>query len=226
VRLYRWALSSELSSSPDILAYMDASAWIALAAATVTSAALFYAGRAANAARELSRSAKDQTELQRRLRIDAAQPYIWVDIGPDEQHGQLLLLMIGNSGPTVATNVRVTFAPALDIPRSDTAPSSARGADARDLLRRGIASLPPGRVMRWTLGIAQQVLDDGYALPYTATITADGPFGPLPPLAYTINVDDVRHTLAVPAGTLHGVAQAVQGLTKTVDQLAKGFERS
>jgi hypothetical protein len=194
---------------------MDASTWVALVATLVALVALFYTGRAANAAREQSRSAKDQTELQRQLRVDAAQPYVWVDIRPDDQHAQLLLLVVGNSGPTVATNVKVTFAPDLEIPRSSTAPNSSRGADARDLLRRGIASLPPGRVMHWVLGVAHQLIDDGYALPYTATVTADGPFGSLPPLSYTINVDDLRFTHAVPTGTLHGVTQALQSLNQS-----------
>jgi hypothetical protein len=142
-----------------------------------------------------------------------------VDIRPDDQHAGLLLLVVGNSGPTVATDVKVTFAPELDIPGSPTSPNSSRGADARDLLRRGIKSLPPGRTMQWTLGVAHQLISDGYALPYTATVAACGPFGPVPSLTYTINVDDLRYTLAVPPGTLHGVTKSVESLTKSVDQL-------
>lgn len=205
---------------------MDASAWISLVATVVAVAALICSWVLARASRQQAASAKDQAEITRQLRIDSAQPYVWVDMRPDEQHAGLLVLMVGNSGPTVATDVRVTFQPDLDIPRSATVPNNSRGADARDLLRRGIKSLPPGRVMQWNLGAVHQLINDGYALAYTATITAEGPFGPTPRLAYTIDVEDIRYTLAVPPGTLHGVTQAVQSLTRSVDQAVREFRNA
>jgi hypothetical protein len=185
---------------------MNANAWIALLAVAITPATLFYVRRSANASRL-------QTQLQRQLRIDAAQPYVWVDLRPDEEHGQFLLLIIGNSGPTVATQVKVTFEPQLEIPRV----GNSRGDEARDLLARGIASLPPGREMKWLLGVTSQLISGGYALAYTATVRAHGPFGEIRPLTYTIHLDDLRHTLAVPNGTLNGVAGAVASLTAAVE---------
>jgi hypothetical protein len=193
---------------------MDANAWIAIAAAAIGLGALYYTERAANASRSQATTSKEQTALQRQLRIDAAQPYVWVDLRPDEEHGGLLLLVVGNSGPTVATQVKVTFEPALDLPTTQTF----KAAEARQLLARGIASLPPGREMRWNLGVVHQLISDGYAIGYTATVQAVGPFGPIPPLTYTINLDDLRHTLAVPDGTLHGVADAIR---KLADQLTR-----
>jgi hypothetical protein len=84
------------------------------------------------------------------------------------------------------------------------------------VLRRGIASLPPGRLMQWVLGVAHQVIEDGYAIAHTATVRADGPFGPLDPLSYTIQLDDLRHVLAVPPGTLNGIRVAIDRLTKAI----------
>ncbi len=88
---------------------------------------------------------------------DAAQPYVWVDLRPDE-HAQLLLL-VGNSGPTVATDVRAYVEGDIDVV-----------GDAR------------------------------------------GPFGPIPTLRYAVDPADIRASLAVPPGTLNGVAWAVKDL--------------
>jgi hypothetical protein len=44
---------------------------------------------------------------------------VWVDIRGDDGQDQALLLLLGNSGPSIARNVKVTFDPAppsiLDI---------------------------------------------------------------------------------------------------------------
>ena len=77
---------------------MSAEAWIAGGAALIALVALYFTGIAAKAA-------KDQTKIQRQLRIDAAQPYVWIDLRENTKVGSTLMLVIGNSGPTVATNV-------------------------------------------------------------------------------------------------------------------------
>ncbi len=199
---------------------MTADSWVALGAAVIALGSLFFAGRAANAAKAQTQVARDQTDLQRQIRVDAAQPYVWIDLRPDDEHGKFLLLIVGNSGPTVATQIRVTFDPRLELPSEGTS----HGAEARELLARGISSLPPGRQMKWKLGIASQLIADGYALAYTATVLGDGPFGPLEPLTYTIHLDDIRSTLAVPDGTLNGVALAVKSLTKAVENVSAALE--
>jgi hypothetical protein len=83
------------------LASLSPEAWFAGAAAVIALVALFFTGIA-------SKAAADQTKIQRQLRIDAAQPYVWADIRPETAQAGLLRLEIGNSGPTVATNIRVT----------------------------------------------------------------------------------------------------------------------
>lgn len=75
---------------------MDTGSWLTALAVIVAGAALFYAARAANAARE-------QTKVQQQLRMDAVQPYVWADLRPSEEHGQFIMLDIGTSGSPSAT---------------------------------------------------------------------------------------------------------------------------
>ncbi len=73
---------------------LDASAVVALVAAAISLAALVASAHQARSARLQARSATDQvnearaqTELQRQIQRDAAQPYIWVDVRPDDGRG-------------------------------------------------------------------------------------------------------------------------------------------
>jgi hypothetical protein len=92
--------------------------WVALGAAVsilsllVAGFSLIYVRRSANASRE-------QTKQQKQAAKDAAQPMLWVDVRGDDGQGQALVLLLGNSGPSVARNVKVILDPAppatLDI---------------------------------------------------------------------------------------------------------------
>ena len=85
--------------------------WVALGAAVsilsllVAGFSLIYARRSANASRE-------QTKQQKQAANDAAQPMVWVDIRGDDGQGQALVMLLGNSGPSIARNVKVVFDPA------------------------------------------------------------------------------------------------------------------
>jgi hypothetical protein len=190
----------------------------ALVAAIIAAIALWYTRLATRAAQRQVAAAEDQTQLQRQLRIDAAQPYVWIDIRPSDEHAQLLVLYLGNSGPTVATDVRVTFDPAIQL--------GGRHVEATEQLTRGILALPPGRVMHWQLGVSNQQVPAASPDGYLVRITGDGPFGPLDPLEYLLDVAAFGFTLGTASGTLHGVAVAIE---KGVDKLinaAKHLEAS
>ena len=90
--------------------------------------------RSAAAAERAAAAAEQQTEIQMQLRKDAAQPYVWIDVRPDDMSDVLLNLVIGNSGPTVAQNVRATIDPPLDAIDQ----LKDRAETAQDLLARGI----------------------------------------------------------------------------------------
>jgi hypothetical protein len=87
--------------------------WVAIGAALIALAALYFSWRSARAADRSALAAERQTKIQEQLRIDTAQPYVWVDIRPDESQGRMLNLVVGNSSPTVAEKVRVKVNPNL-----------------------------------------------------------------------------------------------------------------
>lgn len=159
-------------------------------------------------------AAREQTRLQREQAQAAAQPYVWADVQPDSQVGHLLQLVVSNSGPTVATNVRVTFHPALPA-----APTHAdRVCDLQNVLATGLSSIAPQRSFRWTLGVSHQVFGDAPLRPLSIRVEADGPFGPLEPLEIPVDFNEWAHARDAPDGSLHHVRRAIEGLTKAVQK--------
>ena len=89
-------------------------------------------------------------------------------------------------------------------------------------LNSGLASLPPGRTISWSMGVANAVFQPALQLSYTVTINASGPFGPLEPLTYTIDLNDIKWSrVAAATGTLYGVTRAVKDLGKTIKEITK-----
>lgn len=201
---------------------MDTQTVIAIIAAVIAAGALFYsmqstkaAKKAADATKEQAEAAKEQTEIQRTLRIDAAQPYVWADVRPDAEEGILLNLVVGNTGPTVARNVRVEIDPLLP-----TIEELKGSAAAIDRLATGISSLPPGRIHTWLLGQGFNLLFENHGPQrHTFTIYADGPFGPVPPISYVIDLADWRGQVARATGSLNQISKAIDGLARKVDGL-------
>jgi hypothetical protein len=64
-----------------------------------------------------------------------------------------MMLVVGNSGPTVATDIKVTIEPPLP---SIEQLQGARAAQER--LAEGFKSLPPGRTLGWWLGQGWNVI--------------------------------------------------------------------
>ena len=88
---------------------MDVSSVAAIVAAIASWAAVAVALIAIRPARRSAKASEEQTDIQREIARQSAQPYVWADIQPDRQQGTLIHLIVGNSGPTVARNVRVTI---------------------------------------------------------------------------------------------------------------------
>lgn len=195
---------------------MSPSTWAAVAAAAAVAAtaiaglALRYAAHAAKATEDQARATEEQTQIQRQLRIDAAHPYVWADLRPDDAVGTLINLVVGNSGPTVATNVRVK----IDPPLHAIEQLRERVTAAQRFLSTGVRSLSPGRSLTWPLGQGFNLLTGGQAMAYTFTITADGPFGAVPPLTYVIDMSNWEGMVARPSGSLHELTRAVARLPR------------
>ena len=184
--------------------------WVALGAAVsilslmVAGFSLIYVRRSANASRE-------QTKRQKQAAKDAAQPMLWVDIRGDDGQDQALVLLLGNSGPSIARNVKVTFDPAP--------PSTLDIKPILEILKQGIASLAPGRTMQWALGAPHNATDWDAHKAYRVRIEAEGPFGAIEPLEYVISVDDLVGSRAAPPGNLHAVAAELHEMTKATKEL-------
>ena len=76
---------------------------------------------------------------------------LWLDIRGDDGQAQALVMLLGNSGPSIARNVKVTLDPAP--------PSTLDIKPILKILKQGIASLPPGRTMQRALGAAHNTSD-------------------------------------------------------------------
>ncbi len=145
----------------------------------------------------------------------ALQPYVWVDLRPRDD-GSMLVLVVGNAGPTVATNVRVTFEP----PLSSVVPTEER-EDAERLehhLAAGLRSVTPKRTFAWNLGMAHAYFPDDSKVPDVhIRVTGEGPRGPLEPLEYALAMEDLKYQSA----RAHGVSVLEQPLKKIQEAVAR-----
>lgn len=183
--------------SPELIVSVVAAA-IALLSAAFAGASFWQAKRSADAA-------EAQVAGMRETNIAAAQPYVWADVQLDQVDGYVLNLVLGNSGPTFAENVRVNFDPPL--PREAWADHLTSNAITR--LREGVGSLAPGRTVAWSLGGSPQILESSQPQVHRVTVDADGPFGPVPTFAYVIDLSDYREMEAQPAGSIYELTRAV-----------------
>ena len=177
------------------------------------------ARRSADSSERAASTAEEQTAIQSAIRRSSAEPALWADLRADERYGQLLRLVVGNSGPTVATRVTVTF----DPPLTDTEMPSDGIHLGEAVLRHGLASLPPGRQVAWSGGFTGTFFTENAESPlsWEVTINADGPFGPLEPLTYTIDLKGLEQSNAAPPGTLHGVAEELKEVRKQLKTLTE-----
>jgi hypothetical protein len=184
--------------------------WVALGAA-VSILSLLVAGFSLIYVRRSAKASREQASQQKQAVKAAAQPMLWVDIRGDDGQGQALVLLLGNSGPSIARNVKVTFDPAP--------PSTLDIKPILQILKQGIASLPPGRTMQWALGAAHNTSDWDAHKAYRVRIEAEGPFGAMEPFEYVISVDDLDGLWPAPPGNLHAVAAELHEMTKATKEL-------
>lgn len=194
---------------------MDASAAVALAAALIALVALYFTWRQV-------RTAEEQTSIQREIQRDAAQPYVWVDVRLHEQHGSFFMLVLKNEGPTVATDVAVSFDPPMPSIWRGDAEIGVTDADEPGVISR-FSSLPPGRTMQWRLGLPSDILAtitdrDRTGGRFTVTITAQGPTGATTPHRYVIDLLEYMGAAQSAPGTPLSIAKAIDANTKTIEK--------
>ncbi len=145
----------------------------------------------------------------RESNIAAAQPYVWADVRAADDQGVLVDLVVGNSGPTVAKDVRVEFDPPLTTKGGHAEQLTVQ---AMDRMRNGMRSLAPGKTLYWHLGSGPVLLESEQPQVHRVTVNADGPFGPVPQMTYEIDLSDFRESNSRPSGTLHRLTEAVEGV--------------
>jgi hypothetical protein len=173
--------------------------------------------RSAAAAEESRRIAEQQLSNAVLAQEAAMQPYVWADLRPRDD-GQMLVFVVGNAGPTVATDVRVKFDPPLE----DVVPEGRRERAhlVADRLSEGLRSIAPGRTFMWNLGVGIAFFsseEGDSAADLAVTVSAVGPAGRLDPVEYVIALEDLRHQ----ASRAVGVALLEQPLKRIADALKK-----
>lgn len=171
--------------------------------------------------REQVAAAREQTQLQRELSREAAQPYVWADIQPDMQQGTTMQVVVGNSGPTVASNVRITFDPPL--PASEGKEETV--LKVQRMLSEGMKSLAPGRIIRWSLGPGFDLLASEEPQVRTVRVSAEGPFGQLPETEIRVDISQIRQSRDAPDGSLHHVRGSIKDLTQVIEKIGKSLKR-
>ncbi|HEY9290198.1 MAG TPA: hypothetical protein VIP98_02855 [Microlunatus sp.] len=202
---------------------------ISILALPFTAWAARAAARQAKAARDQTQiqrdqvaAAREQTELQRELARNASQPYVWADIQPDMQQGTVMHVVVGNSGPTVARNVKVTFEPGLPAGQQQ----SEKIESVQRTLASGLRSLAPGRVLGWSLGAGFDLLSSDVPQLRKVRVEGDGPRGSLDVLEFEIDITEWRQARDAPDGSLHHVRGAIKDLTKAVAKIDSTIKRA
>lgn len=179
--------------------------------------------RAAQA--ESLRLAQIQLENSVKAHQDSTQPYVWADLRPREDGSGLMLFIVGNSGPTTATDVRIEFQPAFNYVVPTDRVKDAHHVE--ETLTKGLSSLPPGKVIGWSVGLSWDFFGEkkGPESSFEITIRAMGPHGELEPLVYGISLDSMKEQALRPVGLglvekpLNAVEKRLEAISKTLDKI-------
>ncbi|GAA2166338.1 hypothetical protein GCM10009727_85820 [Actinomadura napierensis] len=137
----------------------------------------------------------------------------------------MFVLVIENTGPTVARNVRIRFNPPLERVGETSRPNWKPIRNSL-LLTNGIALMPPGRRMEWFFDLTHERFASTLPMQYTATVEADGPFGAVETLTYKIDMAVYGGINRLGAKTTHDGVKALEELVKATGQLANTLSRS
>ena len=205
---------------------MDAGNWITLAAVVVAIIATVPAYVSLRFARAAADSAVAQTDLQRQIAHEARMPMLWADIRPHPEARSVMCLFVGNAGPTTAHDVRAVIEPRI-------LPGDVKFACdvAQDAAAAGIAAVPPGRTLEWSLGLGHDLLNvTGQPEEFTVTVTGRASDGTTLCDSFVTRFEDIRHTRAAD-GSLERIAQQMKhlltearNLNRSVGQLAAAAE--
>ncbi|WP_326830234.1 hypothetical protein OIE13_17045 [Streptosporangium sp. NBC_01810] len=181
------------------------------------------ARRSADAANEQVSLGKDQLdvalrqlELEQQVHREQQEPYIVVDIQPSAFVSSVLLVVIENTGPTVARNVRITFDPQIERFEEIGDPSRFILAESF-LFKNGIPAMPPGRRIELFFDLGSNRLNSDLPKEYTVTVDCDGPGDrPVETMTYKIDLRIYEGTEQIHVKNIH---DGVKMLEKVKEEL-------
>ncbi|MFD6344719.1 hypothetical protein ACFWF9_08330 [Streptomyces roseolus] len=147
-------------------------------------------------------TAKRQLKLSERIHREQNEPYVIVDIQPDPLHGALLLV-IENTGPTVARDVRISCDPPLESGWAPRQGEPDLTQVMQEVLGRRIPILPPHRRLTFLFDNKNRFQNDLLPRVYTFTVDANGPEGKVETAQYIVDLDAVKWTLIEGRPTKH-----------------------
>ncbi|OUD02728.1 hypothetical protein [Streptomyces swartbergensis] len=169
------------------------------------------------------KAAKKANQLTEQAQREQAQPYVVADIRERVPGSQLLCFFIENSGPTMARDVQLTIDPPLRSTRGDEATAILNNA-----VTRKIPVLPPKRQLMYLMDVGHQLFSSDLPHRYTVVVNCSGPFGPVEPLTYTIDLDVLKHSLLNRESlewSAHVLAEETKKARKAQEKQADAMDR-
>ncbi|MFD0353627.1 hypothetical protein ACFVHW_07740 [Streptomyces sp. NPDC127110] len=132
---------------------------------------------------------REQLALAQQIHREQNEPYVVVDIAAIEPGSGLLALIIQNSGPTVARDVRIQFTPELESSVPQLTPR------LQSALSRTISVLPPGRRLVYAFDTHERWRAGNLPMEFDVTVDSTGPAGPVEQLTYKIDLEVLAESL-------------------------------
>ncbi|MCX5215578.1 hypothetical protein OG689_41225 [Kitasatospora sp. NBC_00240] len=139
--------------------------------------------------RQAERVHREQLALAQRVHREQNEPYVVVDLAVDQPGTGLVALIVHNSGPTMARDVRIRFTPELESSLPQLTPR------VRNALSRPISMLPPGRRLVYPFDTHQRWDAGNLPMEFDVTVDATGPAGPVEQLTYRIDLQVLAEAL-------------------------------
>ncbi|MFV0135314.1 hypothetical protein ACLGIH_19190 [Streptomyces sp. HMX87] len=188
-----------------------------------------HAGRQAQAAeaqlniareqiQQAERVHREQLALAERVHREQNEPYVVVDIGPDQPGSSLLVLSIHNIGTTVARDVRIQVTPTLESSHAKFTPRLASA------LNRTIPMLPPNRRLVYAFDGPQRWSTD-LPMRYDFTVDAHGPQGAVETLTYTVDLEALAGYL-IGERPLKRIEEHLGKIDSRLDALADAYDKA
>lgn len=201
---------------------MSTENWIAVAAGAVAIVAAWISFTQARHAKTQTQAAVDQAAVARqqleqaeKAQREQNEPYVIVDIQTDGPGSGLLVVIIENTGPTVARDVRIAVDPPLVSASGDNLTERLQAG-----LSRAIPMLPPGRRLKYAFDVSSRRFASELPTAFRFTVEAKGPFGDVEPMEYLVDISSWRGIMlgerpnAKVEDALSDIASSLGGLAK------------